>query len=75
MSVDKLAVSFPRPLAARVRERAHRDGATVSGWLADAAERKLLLEAAQAALDEFEAECGPITDEEMDEVRRLWPGD
>jgi len=34
-----------------------------------------LLEAARAALRKYEAECGEITESEMDEVRALWPAD
>ena len=39
MTTARLAISVEADLADRIREAA--DGGTVSGWLADAAERKL----------------------------------
>jgi hypothetical protein len=73
MAVEKLAISLPPELLAEVRSDAESCGETVSGWLADAAARKLRRRAAQNALREFEAEHGEITDEELAEVRTLWP--
>jgi hypothetical protein len=40
--------------------------------MADAAERKLKSLAARAALAEYEAEFGEISEAEVERVRRLW---
>jgi post-segregation antitoxin (ccd killing protein) len=74
MSVHKIAVSLPPGLADEVREDARAAGLTVSGWLADAAARKLRRKQARAVLAEYEAEHGPVTSDELAEVRRRWPG-
>jgi hypothetical protein len=73
MAVEKLAISLDPELLAEVRTDAEANGETVSGWLADAAARKLRRRAAQLVLQTFEADHGKITDEELAEVRALWP--
>lgn len=61
-------------LATGIREAAEREAdGNVSAWLAQAAARELRRSALRAALAEFEAENGPITEAEMAEARRLWP--
>jgi hypothetical protein len=73
---EKLAVSFDRSLARKVRRAAGRRSAgNVSAWLAEAARERLRLEAGHAFLKDFEAEYGAITDKEVAEVRRRWPRD
>jgi len=74
MAVEKLAISFPPALAREVRARASAASESVSGWLADAAARKLRRIAAREALDAYEAEHGVITDEELERTRTQWPG-
>lgn len=71
--VEKFTVSFEVELARLVRELAEAEGRSVSGWLADAARRKLRREAAKAALAAYETEFGPITDDELEDVDKLWP--
>ncbi|MCZ7535194.1 MAG: hypothetical protein M5T61_04110 [Acidimicrobiia bacterium] len=73
MAVEKFAVSFPPGLAAEVRALADESAQSVSGWLADAAQRKMRAQVARRLLDDFEAEHGRITEEELGEVRRQWP--
>ncbi len=73
MAVEKFAVSFPPGLAAQVRALADESSESVSGWLADAALRKLRAQVARQLLDEFEAGHGRITEAELDEVRLRWP--
>lgn len=72
MGVEKVAVSFPPDLLAHVRADADAHGESLSGWLADAASRKLRHAAAVAALEGFEAEHGEITEEELAEVQAQW---
>ncbi len=73
VTVEKFAVSFTPELAARVRGEAETSGETISGWLADAASRKLRRAAASAALADYEAAHGEIAAEELDRVRSQWP--
>ncbi len=73
---EKLAVSFDRGLALKVRRAAGRRSAgNVSAWLAEAARERLRLEAGHSFLKEYEAEYGAITKAEMAGVRRQWPRD
>lgn len=74
MPVEKFAISFPPDLLAHVRADADAQGESLSGWLVDAASRKLRAMAARAALEAFEAEHGEITEDELAEVRTQWPG-
>ncbi len=73
MGVRKIAVSLPEQLEQAVRRDARGAGTTVSSWLADAATRKLRRKHARAALAEFEARHGEITEAESAEARRRWP--
>ena len=73
MAAHKIAVSLPADLVEDVREDARAAGLTVSGWLADAAARKLRRKQARALLAEFEAEHGELSAEELAEARKRWP--
>jgi hypothetical protein len=50
---------------AACRSAARESRTTVSGWLADAAERKLRRKRARQVLAEFEARAGKITNAEI----------
>lgn len=65
MKVDKLSVSFEAELGDAVRAAARRSGAGISGWLAQAAAARLRADALSEFLDDWEAERGPLTDEEL----------
>ena len=65
MKVDKLSVSFEAELGDAVRAAAKRSGAGISRWLAQAAATRLRADALSEFLDEWEAEHGPLTDEEL----------
>ena len=65
MKADKLTVSFPQDLGDAVRAAAEREGEGLSGWLADAAAAKLRAEALAEFLDDYEAEHGAFTAEEL----------
>lgn len=73
MAVRKLTVSFDPELAEEVRRHARDEGVSVSRWLADAAARELQQRRLTEFVAEFEAEFGPITDEERADVERVWP--
>ncbi len=65
MKVDKLSVSFEAELGDAVRAAAKRSGAGISGWLAQAAAARLRADALSEFLDAWEAEHGPLADEEL----------
>lgn len=57
-------------LAAAVREAAEGAGMTVSAWLSQAAADSVRNELLRIALDRWDEEVGPPTEEEMEEARR-----
>lgn len=65
VKVDKLSVSFDPDLGDAVRAAAKRSGRGLSGWLAEAAAARLRAEALAEFLDEWEAEHGKLTEEEV----------
>lgn len=68
MTTSRLAISLESELAKQIREAAG-DG-TVSGWLADAAERKLRSQGLAQVVREWEAEHGEFTEAEQERARR-----
>lgn len=72
MPVEKLAISVDPDLASSIRALADASGDSVSGWLADAARRKMRDIAAISALKEFEKEFGAISAEELEAAANLW---
>lgn len=65
VKVDKLSVSFDPELGDAVRAAAQQRGGGVSKWLAEAAAAKLRTEALAKYLDEWEAEHGQLTADEL----------
>lgn len=63
--VDRLSVTMPPDVGAAVRDAAAREGTSVSNWLAAAAAQRLRNELLGAALNQWEAEQGPFSDEEL----------
>jgi hypothetical protein len=68
MTTSRLAISLDAELAARIRQAA--EGGTVSGWLADAAERKLRAKGLSEVVADWQAEHGALTDAERLRARR-----
>lgn len=66
VKVDKLSISFDADLGDAVRAAAHRQGSSMSGWLAAAAAAKLRSEALADYLDAWEAEHGALTVDELE---------
>ncbi|MGH8934470.1 MAG: hypothetical protein ACRDZO_28520 [Egibacteraceae bacterium] len=69
MPVDRFSVTMDPELGAAVREAAQRAGMSVSGWLAEAAAARVRNALLGAALDAWDAEDGPLTEEELDAGR------
>lgn len=68
MTTSRLAISLDSGLADQIRDSAR--GSTVSGWLADAAERKLRAQGLQEVVDDWEDEHGAFTEAERQRARR-----
>jgi hypothetical protein len=68
MTTSRLAISLDAELAEQIRAAAGDD--TVSGWLADAAERKLRAQGLRQVVDEWEEDHGGFTDIELRRARR-----
>ncbi len=65
--MPRLTVTLPGDLVNEVRARAGRGG--VSSWIAQAAAERLGRERLAAAIAEYEADAGPITDEDIAAAR------
>ncbi len=65
--MPRLTVTLPGDLAEEVRVRAGRGG--VSSWIAQAAAERLARERLSAAIAEYEADAGRITDEDIAAAR------
>lgn len=68
MTTARLAISLDADLAEAIRAAA--EGGTVSGWLADAAERKLRAQALSEVVEEWQAEHGAFSPAERRRARR-----
>ena len=66
----KLAVTVDRDVHARVVRAAREDKLSISAWMTDAARRALRIRDGLAAVGEWEAEHGALTDRELDEARQ-----
>lgn len=66
---QKRSVSLPPGLADDIDKAAVEAGTTFSGWLAEAAAHRLRLEEGRKGIKAWEAESGPLTDEERAEGR------
>jgi hypothetical protein len=71
MGVVKRSVSIDDDVAARVEAAASEDGVSFSAWLSAAAEHQLLVRAGLRGVQEWEAEAGPLTAEELAAGERL----
>jgi hypothetical protein len=66
----KLAVTVDRDVHAKVVRAAREDRVSISAWMTDAARRSLRIRDGLAAIAEWEAEHGSLTDRELDEARQ-----
>lgn len=58
---ERISFTLPGPIARRIRAAAAEQSETISGWLVQAAEHRLRLDAGRQLLTEWEAELGPVT--------------
>ena len=65
----KLAITVDPDVHARVLDAAAEDGVSVSAWMTDAARHALLIRDGLAAVAEWEAQHGALTDAEMAAAR------
>src|SRR5687767_6067209 len=62
---DKISISLPSDLGAKVRSHARKADKTVSAWLGEAAAAKVRNEGLREVLDEYQAEFGAFSEEEI----------
>jgi len=65
----KLAITVDRGVHAQVARAARQDKVSVSAWMTEAARRALRIRDGLAAVAEWEARHGVLTDQELDEAR------
>lgn len=68
MTTARLAIFLNAELAEAIRAAA--EGGTVSGWLANAAERKLRSQALREVVDDWQSEHGAFSPAERRRARR-----
>jgi hypothetical protein len=69
MPVERFSLTMDPKLGAAVRQAAERAGMSVSAWVSKAAAERVRNEALGFALERWEEENGPITEEELDDAR------
>jgi len=69
MPVDRFSLTMDPDLGAAVREAAERAGVSVSAWLSKAAAERVRNELLGIALERWQEENGPFTEEELDDAR------
>jgi len=72
-TMDRITVSVPPEVGRAVREAARREHLSVSSYVTSVLEEKLRNVLLGSALDQWEAEHGAFTEEELAEARR-WLG-
>lgn len=70
LGMERLSLSLPEDLAARIRDGAAAEGASVSAWLARAAESQLLSRNASNAIADWERDHSEIAESELAAVER-----
>jgi hypothetical protein len=68
----KISLTVDERVLRDVENDAKRSGRTLSAHVTDALARDLRRRRLQALLEEYEAERGHITDDELADVRRAW---
>ncbi len=65
MTVEKLSVSLDADLVERGREAAEEAGLSFSAWVAQGMARQLKIRDGLRAMEQWQEEFGPFTDEEI----------
>jgi hypothetical protein len=68
MAVQKLSIALEEDVARAAREAAEREGLSLSAWVNEAAREALAIEDGLAAVAEWEAEHGPVSEEALAEA-------
>lgn len=68
--MSKITISLPEELVVSVKRAAARHNTSVSGFIAEELQQAARRNDARAAIAEYEAEHGTITEEEREGVRR-----
>ena len=71
MAVDRLSITVDAELGKAVREAAAAEGMSVSSWASEALAQRVRNRLLREALDAWQAEDGPFTEEEMAEADRI----
>jgi hypothetical protein len=66
----KLAISVDADVHEQVLAAAKAEGVSVSAWMTAAAQRALLVRDGLRAIEEWEAEHGALTEQELSDARR-----
>jgi hypothetical protein len=69
MPVERFSLTMDPKLGAAVRDAAERAGMSVSAWISEAAAERVRNELLGVALQRWEEENGPLTEEELDDAR------
>ena len=72
--VDRLSVTMVPQIGTAVREAAAREGTSVSTWISEAAAQRLRNDLLGVALDQWEAEDGPFSDDELNAAAKALRG-
>ncbi len=75
MTVRKLSVALDESVAQEAAAAARRQGVSLSGWLNAAAQRALVVEQGLAAVREWEAAHGELTEQELSWADAVLDGD
>jgi hypothetical protein len=70
MQVDRISIAVPPELGKAVRDAAEEEGLSVSAWVSQAAADKVRNRLLRAFLDEYQAEHGAFTAEELARARQ-----
>jgi hypothetical protein len=73
MTVERMSLSIPEKLLSAARHEAKAEGVSLSAWVTRAIERESKLAGMRRLVEEYETEHGAFTEEELENVRRLWP--
>ena len=65
MQVDRLSITMDPKLCAAVRKAAKRAKMSLSAWIAEASANRVRNEILGQVLDQWEAEDGPFTEQEL----------
>ena len=69
--MDRITIALEDEVGSAVRAAATESGMSVSAWMADAAGARLRNHYLGQFLDEYEAEYGAFTEEELSDARAL----